>query len=90
LWRLAKEGYLKYAGADQVISPKHYSGLISDEKPSILLQTILPGATRFFEDLNIVEFQISRRSLISTKLKIQNIRKETGANLVVYGQGSCH
>jgi len=38
---IAKEGYLKYAGADQVISLKHYSGLILEERLSIRLLIIL-------------------------------------------------
>jgi len=43
----------------------------------------LAGATRFFENLNIVEFPIyPGSSLISMKLKDTDIRKGTGANIV--------
>jgi len=79
----AKEGYLKYAGADQVISPKTLFGNYLGRKAVDPLTDHLAGATRFFEDLNIVEFPIYPGSaLISKKLKDSKIRKETGANIV--------
>ncbi|MCZ7403090.1 MAG: NAD-binding protein [Candidatus Methanoperedens sp.] len=80
---VAKEGYLKYAGADQVISPKTLFGTYIGRKAIDPLTDHLAGATRFFEDLNIVEFPIyPGSSLISMKLKDTNIRKKTGANIV--------
>lgn len=80
---IAKSGYLKYAGADQVISPKTLFGTYIGRKAVDPLTEHLAGATRFFEDINIVEFPIyPGSSLISTKLKDTNIRKKTGANIV--------
>lgn len=80
---VGKAGYLKYAGADQVISPKTLFGTYIGRKAVDPLTDHLAGATRFFENLNIVEFPIYPGStLISTKLKDAKIRKITGANIV--------
>jgi voltage-gated potassium channel len=80
---VAKAGYLKYAGADQVISPKTLFGTYIGRKAVDPLTDHLAGATRFFENLNIVEFPIyPGSSLISTKLKDAKIRYKTGANIV--------
>lgn len=80
---VAKAGYLKYAGADQVISPKTLFGTYIGRKAVDPLTDHLAGATRFFENLNIVEFPIyPGSSLISTSLKDAKIRKKTGANIV--------
>jgi len=80
---IAKAGYLKYAGADQVISPKTLFGTYIGRKAVDPLTDHLAGATRFFENLNIVEFPIyPGSSLISTTLKDARIRKKTGANIV--------
>ena len=80
---IAKEGYLKYAGADQVISPKTLFGTYIGRKAADPLTDHLAGATRFFEDLNIVEFPIYPGStLISKKLKDAMIRRKTGTNIV--------
>ena len=80
---VAKTVYLKYAGADQVISPKTLFGTYIGRKAVDPLTDHLAGATRFFENMNIVEFPIYPGSqLKSTKLKDTNIRKKTGANIV--------
>jgi voltage-gated potassium channel len=80
---VGKAGYLKYAGADQVISPKTLFGTYMGRKAVDPLTDHLAGATRFFENLNIVEFPIyPGSSLTSTKLKDAGIRKKTGANIV--------
>ena len=80
---VAKTGYLKYAGADQVISPKTLFGTYIGRKAIDPLTDHLAGATRFFEDLNIVEFPIYPKSpLILKKLKDAKIRTGTGANIV--------
>lgn len=80
---VAKEGYLKYAGADQVISPKTLFGTYIGRKAVDPLTDHLAGATRFFENLNIVEFPIYPGSpLISKKIKNAMIRNKTGANIV--------
>ena len=80
---VGKAGYLKYAGADQVISPKTLFGKYIGRKAVDPLTDHLAGATRFFENLNIVEFPIyPGSSLISTRLNDAKIRKKTGANIV--------
>ena len=45
---VAKSGYLKYAGADQVISPKTLFGTYIGRKAIDPLTDHLAGATRFF------------------------------------------
>ncbi len=80
---VGKAGYLKYAGADRVISPKTLFGTYIGRKAIDPLTEHLAGATRIFEDVNIVELPIYPGSpLISVKLKNAKIRKETGANIV--------
>jgi voltage-gated potassium channel len=79
----ARAGYLKYAGADQVISPKNLFGIYIGRKAIDPLTDHLSGATRFFEDLSIIELPIYPRSiLIGKKLKNAQIRARTGANIV--------
>ncbi len=79
----AKAGYLKYAGSDRVISPKTLFGTYIGRKAIDPLTDHLAGATKFFEDLNIVEFPIYPRSvLIGKKLKYAVIHQKTGANIV--------
>lgn len=80
---VSKAGYLKYAGSDQVISPKTLFGTFIGRKAVDPLTDHLAGATRFFEDLDIVEFPIYPGSpLISKRLKDSKIRDITGANIV--------
>lgn len=80
---ISKAGYLKYAGADQVLSPKTLFGTYMGRKAIDPLTDHLAGATRFFEDLDIIELPIYPGSvLIGKKLKDARIRKETGANIV--------
>jgi len=80
---IAKAGYLKYAGADRVISPKTLFGMYIGRKAIDPLTDHLAGATRFFEDLSIVELPIYPRSaLIGKKLAETKIRQQTGANIV--------
>lgn len=79
----AKAGYLKYAGSDMVISPKTLFGTYIGNKAISPLTDHLAGATKFFEDLSIVEFPIYPHSiLIGKKLKDAIIRQKTGANIV--------
>jgi voltage-gated potassium channel len=79
----ARAGYLKYAGADRVVSPKNLFGIYIGRKAIDPLTDHLSGATRFFEDLSIVELPIYPRSiLIGKKLKDAQIRARTGANVV--------
>jgi voltage-gated potassium channel len=79
----AKAGYLKYAGSDRVISPKTLFGTYIGRKAIDPLTDHLAGATKFFEDLSIVELPIYPRSvLIGKKLKDALIHQQTGANIV--------
>jgi len=78
----AKSGYLKYAGADRVISPKTLFGMFIGRKAIDPLTEHLAGATKFFEYLSIVELPIYPRSvLIGKKLKDAGIHQRTGANI---------
>ncbi len=80
---ITRSPYLKYAGADQVISPKTLFGTYIGRKAIDPLTDHLAGATKFFEDLSIVELPIyPRSSLIGKKLKETRIRVQTGANIV--------
>ncbi len=80
---IARSPYLKYAGADQVVSPKTLFGKYIGRKAIDPLTDHLAGATKFFEDLSIVEFPIYPRSvLIGKKLNDARIRAQTGANIV--------
>jgi voltage-gated potassium channel len=84
----AKAGYLKYAGSDRVISPKTLFGKYIGRKAIDPLTDHLAGATKFFEDLSIVELPIYPRSvLIGKKLKDARICVLTGANIVGSVQG---
>ncbi len=79
----ARAGYLKYAGADRVVSPKSLFGIYIGRKAIDPLTDHLAGATRFFEDLSIVELPIYPRSgLIGKKLKRAQVRELTGTNIV--------
>ncbi len=79
----AKGGYLEYAGSDRVISPKTLFGTYIGRKAIDPLTDHLAGATKFFEDLSIVELPIYPHSiLIGKKLKDVLIRDKTGANIV--------
>lgn len=80
---VAKAGYLKYAGSDRVISPKTLFGKYIGRKAIDPLTDHLAGATKFFEDLSIVELPIYPRSvLIGKKLKDAFIHQRTGTNIV--------
>ncbi|MCE8424835.1 MAG: potassium channel protein [Candidatus Methanoperedens sp.] len=80
---MSRASYLKYAGADRVISPKTLFGTYIGRKAIDPLTEHLAGATRFFEDLNIVEFPIHPGSiLVGKKLKDAAIRQRAGANIV--------
>ncbi len=80
---IARAGYLKYAGADRVISPKTLFGRYIGRKAIDPLTDHLAGATKFFEDLSIVELPIYPRSvLIGKKLKDASIHERTGMNIV--------
>ncbi len=80
---VTRAGYLKYAGADRVISPKTLFGTYIGRKAIDPLTDHLAGATRFFENLDIVELPIHPGSiLIGKKLTYVKVRQRTGANVV--------
>jgi voltage-gated potassium channel len=79
----ARSGFLRYAGADRVVSPKTLFGTYIGRKAIDPLTNHLAGATQFFEDLNIIELPIYPKSpLIGKKLISSGIREQTGANVV--------
>ncbi len=80
---ISRAEYLKYAGADRVISPKTLFGKYIGRKAIDPLTDHLAGATKFFEDLSIVELPIYPRSvLIGKKMKDAGIHQQTGSNIV--------
>jgi voltage-gated potassium channel len=80
---ISRAEYLKYAGADRVISPKTLFGKYIGRKAIDPLTDHLAGATKFFEDLSIVELPIYPRSrLIGKKMKDAKIHQQTGSNIV--------
>lgn len=75
--------YLKYAGANRVISPKQLFGDFIGRKAADPFVGRLTGTTEFFEGVSIVEFPIYPRSpLIGQTLRSATIREKTGSNVV--------
>jgi voltage-gated potassium channel len=76
--------YLKYAGADMVVSPKSMFGQFIGKKAMDRLVSRVTGATEIFEGIHIVEFPIYLKSpLIGKTLKeISSRRQLTGAKIV--------
>ena len=76
--------YLKYAGADTVISPKSMFGQFIGKKAMDKLVSRVTGATEIFEGIHIVEFPIYLKSpLIGKTIKeVSSQRQLTGAKIV--------
>jgi voltage-gated potassium channel len=75
--------YLKYAGANRVLSPKQLFGDFIGRKAADPFVGRLTGTTEFFEGVSIVEFPIYPKSpLIGHTLRSATIRERTGANVV--------
>ncbi|MCL7415172.1 MAG: potassium channel protein [ANME-2 cluster archaeon] len=80
--------YLKYAGADRVISPKSLLGSFIGRKAIEPLTDRVINSTAFMDDLEIAEFPIyPGSSLLRKSLKQSRIRELTGANVVGIWKG---
>ncbi|HEY3360384.1 MAG TPA: NAD-binding protein [Methanosarcina sp.] len=75
--------YLKYAGADTVVSPKSMFGQFIGKKAMDRLVSRVTGATEVFEGVHIVEFPVYLKSpLIGKSLKEISSQMLTGAKIV--------
>ncbi len=75
--------YLKYAGADTVVSPKSMFGQFIGKKAMDRLVSRVTGATEIFEGIHIVEFPVYLKSpLIGKTLKEISSKQPTGAKIV--------
>jgi voltage-gated potassium channel len=75
--------YLKYAGADTVVSPKSMFGQFIGKKAMDRLVSRVTGATEIFEGVHIVEFPVYLKSpLIGKTLKEISSQQLTGAKIV--------
>lgn len=75
--------YLKYAGANRVISPKALLGSFIGRKAVAPLTDRIISSTHFMDDLEIAEFPIYPGSqLLRKSLKESRIRELTGTNIV--------
>ncbi len=80
--------YLKYAGANRVISPKSLLGSFIGRKAVAPLIDRIINSTAFMDDLEITEFPIyPSSSLLNKSLKESRIRDLTGANIVGIWKG---
>lgn len=75
--------YLRYAGADTVVSPKSMFGQFIGRKAMDRLVSRVTGATEIFEGVHITEFPIYLKSpLIGKTLREVSSQKLTGARIV--------
>jgi voltage-gated potassium channel len=76
--------YLKYAGADTVVSPKSMFGQFIGKKAMDRLVSRVTGATEIFEGVHVVEFPIYLKSpLIGKTIKeVSNQQHLAGAKIV--------
>jgi K+ transport systems, NAD-binding component len=75
--------YLKYSGADTVVSPKSMFGQFIGKKAMDRLVSRVTGATEIFEGIHIVEFPVYLKSpLIGKTLKEISSQMLTGAKIV--------
>ncbi|WP_462272836.1 potassium channel family protein [Methanohalophilus sp.] len=75
--------YLKYAGANRVVSPKLVLGRFLGKKALDPYVMGLGGATTFLDKYNIVELPVYPASqLIGKSFNEANIHKKTGANII--------
>lgn len=80
--------YLKYAGANRVVSPKSLFGYFIGKKAVDPLMGRLSGTTEFFDGIKIVEFPVYPKSrLIGYSLGTANIHERTGAVVVGIWEG---
>ncbi|WP_440952260.1 potassium channel family protein [Methanococcoides sp. FTZ1] len=84
----SKIKYLKYAGADRVISPKLVLGRFFGKKAADPYLGVLFGTTEFFEGCRIIELPIySKSALIGKTLAQANVHERTGATIVGLRKG---
>lgn len=84
----SKIKYLKYAGADRVISPKLVLGRFFAKKAVDPYLGVLFGTTEFFEGCRIIEFPVySKSELIGMTLSQANVHEKTGATIVGLRKG---
>ncbi len=75
--------YLKYAGVDQVFSPRRLLGQSLAEKVTASVTTDLGETVTIGEDFEIAELSVHKDSEVAnTKLVESNIREQTGANII--------
>jgi voltage-gated potassium channel len=76
--------YLKYAGADTVVSPKSMFGQFIGKKAMDRLVSRVTGATEIFEGVHVVEFPVYLKSpLIGKTVKeVSSEHQVTGAKIV--------
>ncbi len=75
--------YLQYAGADQVISPRHLLGHSLAEKVTASVTADLGETVTIGEDFEIVELSIQAGSEIDgTRLDESGVREQTGASII--------
>jgi voltage-gated potassium channel len=75
--------YLKYAGADMVVSPKSMFGQFIGRKAMDRLVSRVMGTTEIFKGVHITEFPVYLRSpLIGKTLKEVSSQRLTGARIV--------
>ncbi|MCK4928685.1 MAG: NAD-binding protein, partial [Methanosarcinales archaeon] len=80
--------YLKYAGANRVVSPKSLLGSFIGRKAIEPLTDRIINSTAFMDDLEIAEFPIyPGSSLLRKSLKESKTRELTGANIVGLWKG---
>lgn len=84
----SKIKYLKYAGADRVISPKLVLGRFFAKKAVDPFLGVLFGTTEFFDGCSIIEFPVySKSALIGKTLTQANIHERTGATVIGLRKG---
>ncbi|KGK98913.1 potassium channel protein [Methanococcoides methylutens] len=84
----SKIKYLKYAGADRVISPKLVLGRFFAKKAVDPFLGVLFGTTEFFDGCSIVEFPVySKSELIGKTLAQSTINEKTGATVIGLRKG---
>ncbi|NOQ48544.1 MAG: potassium channel protein [Methanococcoides sp.] len=80
--------YLKYAGADRVISPKLVLGRFIAKKAVDPILGMVSGATEFFDGYRIVELPIYSKSTLVGKTLLQaSIENRTGAKVIALRKG---
>jgi voltage-gated potassium channel len=80
--------YLKYAGANSVISPKALVGSFIGRKAIAPLTDTIMNSIHFMDDLEIAEFPIYPGSpMLKKSLKELRIRELTGSNIVGIWKG---